>query len=700
MTLNKERNRQKKRKHKRKNSKTAVILTGVAVVLLLGIAAGLGWSFVQKRSTPEETLAEYTRLLNEKNYKEMYALLDKETKARVKETDFIERNQKIYEGIEADHIQVKAKEEQKETDGKVQLVYDTVMNSAAGEIEFENRAAFVKENERYRLVWDSTMIFPYLEDEYKVQIDTETAVRGNIYDRNGVLLAGEGTVTEAGIVPGKLENKEEAVQKTAELLSMSVENIENKLNASYVKEDTFVPLKIISKGETEKEEALLQIPGVLLNDAEARVYPLGAAAGHLTGYVQAVTAEDLEILKEKGYHENSVVGKAGLELAFEEELRPHDGCSIQIVDEEGTKLETIAYLPEENGKDVYTTIDAKVQQTAYEQFASDPGVAAAMDPKSGQVLALVSTPGYDPNEFIAGISDVRWKELTEDKNNPMLNRFSQAWVPGSTFKAVTAAVGVDFGKLDPNANLGYEQGLRWQKDAGWGDYYVTTLTDYGEEVNLRNAMVYSDNIYFAKAALQIGGETLEQGFQKMGFGEEIEFPLYLQPSSYSNKEEGEEVFASDIQLADTGYGQGALLVNPLHLLSMYSMFVNEGNMIQPVLRAEEEAKPLYWKEQAVSKETAELVKQTLIPVIEDPAGTGASARIEGVHLLGKTGTAEMKEKQDSAEGIERGWFICETVEEMENPIAVVGMVEDVKPMGGSGYVTKKVREIVAQYYGG
>lgn len=123
-------------------------------------------------------------------------------------------------------------------------------------------------------------------------------------------------------------------------------------------------------------------------------------------------------------------------------------------------------------------------------------------------------------------------------------------------------------------------------------------------------------------------------------------------------------------------------------------------MIQPVLRAEEEAKPLYWKEQAVSKETAELVKQTLIPVIEDPAGTGASARIEGVHLLGKTGTAEMKEKQDSAEGIERGWFICETVEEMENPIAVVGMVEDVKPMGGSGYVTKKVREIVAQYYGG
>ena len=122
-------------------------------------------------------------------------------------------------------------------------------------------------------------------------------------------------------------------------------------------------------------------------------------------------------------------------------------------------------------------------------------------------------------------------------------------------------------------------------------------------------------------------------------------------------------------------------------------------MIAPTLLPKEDAEALYWKKQVISAETAELVKQDLIPVIEDPTGTGASAKIDGVHMLGKTGTAEIKERQDSTEGVERGWFICETVEGMENPIAVAGMVEDVKPMGGSGYVTKKVREIVAQYYG-
>lgn len=132
---------------------------------------------------------------------------------------------------------------------------------------------------------------------------------------------------------------------------------------------------------------------------------------------------------------------------------------------------------------------------------------------------------------------------------------------------------------------------------------------------------------------------------------------------------------------------------------MYSMFVNEGNMIAPILIQEEGQNPQYWKEQVISPQTAEIVKQSLFQVIENPTGTGASAKIEGIPMLGKTGTAEIKEAQDSAEGVERGWFICETLEGVERPLAVVGMVEDVKPHGGSGYVTAKVRAIIAQYYG-
>lgn len=690
----------KRREKKRKRNKKAIYgVVIIVVVLLLAVGIGCAVIFRQKGKTPQETLTAYSELVNQRAYDQMYEMVSEETKERISKEEFTKRNQKIYEGIEAKNITVQCEEEPVFQDGKkeAELSYTCEMGSMPGKISFANKSRFVKEQGEWKIHWDSTFIFPLLKDEYRVQINTRPAVRGNIYDRNGVLLAGQGSATEVGVVPGKLEDQGDTLERLAQILDMDGDTIRTKIEADYVQDDMFVPLKIIAKTDTEKEEALLQIRGVLMNDTKTRVYPLGAAAGHLTGYVQSVTAEDLEKLEGKDYHANSVIGKAGLEMALEETLHEHDGYSVDIVNEEGTLIETMALKPEENGKDVYTTIDAGVQQSAYDQFANDPAAAAAMDPTTGKVLALVSTPGYDPNEFIIGLSDARWKTLNEDPNKPLMNRFETTWVPGSTFKAITAAIGVDSGKLDSNANFG-DVGLSWQKDASWGDYYVTTLTPYGSEVNLVNAMTYSDNIYFARASLEIGAETQVDWFEKMGFKEEMDFPVYLSTSTYDSDDSDGEI-TSEIQLADTGYGQGELLVNPLHLLSMYSMFVNEGNMIAPILIQEEGQNPQYWKEQVISPQTAEIVKQSLFQVIENPTGTGASAKIEGIPMLGKTGTAEIKEAQDSAEGVERGWFICETLEGVERPLAVVGMVEDVKPHGGSGYVTAKVRAIIAQYYG-
>lgn len=690
--------RRKKRKVQSSHKRIRIILiTAIAFILILS-AAGAAF-FLLRGTDPKDTLEEYTALLNAKDYKGMYALLSEESKQNISEADFTERNKNIYEGIEASGLKLQYDDEITKLDGKnqVQVNYESQMDSLAGEIKFRNMAVLNKEDGDYRIKWDSTLIFPSLQDNYRVQINVTDGVRGSIYARDGSLLAGEGIVTEAGFVPGKMQDKAAAIKQAAELLAISEETIQSNLDASYVQDDTFVPLKKFSKENTELEASLLEIPGILLQDSPARIYPLGEAAGHLTGYIQSVTAEDLEKLEEKGYHANSFIGRTGLELAFEDELRSRPGCEIAIMTEEGNLFEVVASVEKQNGKDVHTTIDAGMQKNAYDQFSSDPGTVAAMNPKTGEVLALVSTPSYDPNEFISGLSDARWKVLNEDAKKPLMNRFETTWVPGSTFKAVTAAIGVESGKLDPAVTLGYD-GLSWQKDASWGDYYVTTLTDYGPETNLRNALVYSDNIYFAKAALQIGVEAQTEWFRKMGFGEEMEFPLYLGVSTYdSDTSDGE--LASDIQLADTGYGQGELLVNPLHLLSMYSMFVNDGNMIQPQLLELEDGQPQNWKTDVISTQTAEIVKQDLVQVIEDPTGTGASALIGGVRMLGKTGTAEIKENQDSADGVERGWFLCETIEETDRPVAVVGMVEDVKPMGGSGYVTGKVRNIVAAYYG-
>lgn len=682
----------------RGNKRTVLIVCAViAAVLVLAAAGVILWNMFRNREKAEDTVKEYFAYLSEGKYDQMYALLDSESRSTYSEEDFISRNQNIYEGIGASDIRVDVPENEDSRREDTEVVtYSTSMDTSAGEIEFDNQMTLKKNGEgEYRIDWDSTLIFPSLLEEYRVSADTVQAQRGTIYDRLGNPLATQGTVSQVGLVPGKMNEDPSAdIQKIAKLLDISADTISSSLEASYVQDDTFVPLKQISKNDTETEEQLLTVPGVLIQDAQARIYPMGEAAGHLTGYVQAVTAEDLEDLESQGYHAGSVIGRTGLEAAYEEQLRAEDGAAINIVDANGSAIEELARKDAKNGQDVRTTIDMTVQQAAYDQFKDDRGAAAAMDPATGEILALVSTPGYDPNEFILGLSDERWNELNNSEDMPLNNRFVSTWVPGSTFKGITAAIGVDSGKIDPSANMGYV-GLSWQKDAGWGDYYVTTLTDYGENVNLENALVYSDNIYFARAALDIGADVMTEYFGKMGFDEEIPFELSLQQSTWDD----DGKIDSDIQLADTGYGQGQLLVNPVHLLSMYSMFVNGGNMLRPTLAWEENYTAQVWKEQAVSAQTAETVKNDLVQVIENPAGTGAGARIDGITMLGKTGTAEIKESQDDTAGIERGWFICETADDIDKPVAVVGMVEDVKDKGGSSYVTGKVRSIVAAYEG-
>ncbi len=688
-----------KNKKKRRPPKRRRWLIPLIIFLVLILCSGIGflvWHYLRSRPIPEDTVRNYFSLLNDGDYEGMYTLLTESSKDSVSEEDFISRNQNIYEGIEASNIKVSFPSEESSSKDTETVTYSTSMDTCAGPVSFDNQAVLEKDSDgAYRISWDSTLIFPSLQDDYKVRVETETAERGSIYDRNGTALATQGTVSEVGLVPGKMSgNKEEDIQKIAELLDMSTDDINSLLGASYVQDDTFVPLKQISKDDTDTESKLLEISGILINDAAERIYPLGAAAGHLTGYVQSVTAEDLEKKAGEGYHAGSVIGKSGLELAYEDTLRAVDGSSVNIVDSDGNVVETLASQEAKNGEDIHVTIDASLQQTAYDQFSSDNGTAVAMNPKTGEVLSLVSAPGYDPNEFIMGMSDRRWEELNNSENRPLTNRFAASWVPGSTFKALTAVIGVDSGKIDPQENFGYE-GLSWQEDSSWGDYHVTTLTDYGDQVNLENALVYSDNIYFAKAALKIGADTLIDRFKAMGFDEEIPFELSLTSSTYDD----DDNIDSDIQLADTGYGQGQLLVNPVHMLSMYSLFVNDGSMIQPTLLCQDGYTGKMWKENVFSEDAVETVRNDLIQVIENPSGTGASARINGVTLLGKTGTAEIKDSQSDTDGIERGWFICETADSTDTPIAVAGMVEDVKGKGGSSYVTEKVRNITADYLG-
>ena len=675
------------------------IIGTMAAILILLIVGAVAVVLVRRpfdAGKPDELLADYFACIEKGAYNKMYGMLDEESKANISKKDFVTRNQKIYEGIEAKNVKISVKDAKK-TDGGEKVSYLASMDSVAGKIEFENQAMCTRDSyfDEFKLSWDDSLIFPDMKDTDKVSVSTSQAVRGQILDRNGNMLAGPGTAPSVGLVPGKMsENKEADIAQLAGLLGMTEEEINSQLSAAWVTPDSFVPLKTLNSQQSQElTEQLLTIAGVLINDTEVRTYPLGEKAAHLIGYVQSVTAEDLEEHKGEGYTSSSVIGKSGIEGLYEKELKGENGVKISIMTEDGVEKNVVASVDKQDGENIRLTIDSDLQGLVYDQFREDKSCSVAINPFTGEVLALVSTPAYDDNEFILGMSGERWDQLNNDENKPLYNRFRQVWCPGSSFKPITAGIGLTTGTINPEEDYGSE-GLSWQKDESWGDYHVTTLHEYSP-VNLENALIYSDNIYFAKAALNIGADNLMKSLKLLGFGQELPFEIKMSQSQYAN--DGGTI-DSEIQLADSGYGQGQILINPLHLATLYTSILNDGNVIRPYLTYSETPKSEVWISQAFSSDAASRVKTALEKVVNTPEGTGYGAHREDIALAGKTGTAEIKADQNDTTGTELGWFGVFTEDAAaQKPVLLMSMVEDVKDRGGSGYVVDKSAAILQGY---
>ena len=663
------------------------IIIGLIITVLILVVISIGIILSQKKpDNPEEVLQDYISYINDKNYEAMYELIDN---SNIDKEEYITRNKNIYQGIELTNLEISINNTEKINNENTKINYNMSMQTLAGEISFPGSVTLVKKDKKYHIQWSSSLIFPELNDSDKVRVTSQTAKRGSILDRNNIVLAGQGTVSSVGLVPGKInsETKEEDIKKLAELLSIEPETINKSLNQSYVKEDTFVPIKKVAKNNFELKEKLLEIKGVKITDATDRVYPYGEEIAHLIGYVQVVTADDLKENEGKGYTSSSVIGKTGLEKIYEDRLRGTNGSEIYITDANGTKKSTIAKTEVKNGEDIRLTIDLNIQDTVYRQYSKDKGATVVINPKTGEVLAMVSTPSYDPNDFVLGISSNQWNAITNNESNPLYNRYQAIWAPGSSLKPVIGAIGLTTGKFTADEDFG-ASGSSWQKDESWGTYRVTTLAQYSGKANLQNALIYSDNIYFAKAALKIGAKTLKDQFTKIGFNTPIEFTQAMTASKFSNSNEIE----SEVQLADSGYGQGQVLVNPLHIASIYSAFVNDGNMIQPYI--EYGKTKSYYIENAFSKEAANTIKEDLIQVVENEAGTAHSAKTDKAIIAGKTGTAEIKNSKDDENGTEIGWFNAFVADDNNSKqLLIISMVQDVKNRGGSHYLLPKVKAI-------
>ena len=655
-----------------RNRKKYIAIGGlVAIVVIVAVVL----FFLLSGNNNESTLKNFYAQISEKKYEDMYNSLSSESQKSYDQQTFVERNQNIYEGIEASNFQIEVTDE---TDNE--LTYNVKMNTIAGEVTFENKTTI----EDGKIVWDDSFIFPDLTQNDRVRVSEDEAIRGQILDRNGKMLAGQGEAYSVGLVRGKL-NGENDYDQLAELLGLTKESIQKRMSASWIQDDSFVPLTTIPSTDTQLENQLLQIPGVQLNTVEVRTYPYGEVTSHLTGYMQQVTAEDLEKHQGEGYTETSMIGRSGIEAAYEKQLKGTNGATISIVDENGSTKSTVATQEKQDGQDITLTIDIDLQRDLYNAFDEDQSASVAMNPTNGEVLALVSTPSFDSNDFIYGFSTEEWDDLNNDEDQPLTNRFRATWVPGSTMKAITAAIGLETDSLDASKDFGAE--MKWQKDSSWGDYFVTTLHAPNPN-NLRNALIYSDNVYFAKAALEIGKDNLEKGYKSLMIGEDIPFELALTKSQYTS-----DSFDDEILIADSGYGQGQILMNPVQMTSIYSSFMNDGKMMTPhVVKSTETS---VWAE-PFSKETTDEIKSDLIQVVEDNNGTAHALNNSQYQLAAKTGTGEIKDSQDDTTGTELGWLSVASTDSSK-PIVITTMVEDVKGRGGSNYVVNGVKQPLMSY---
>ena len=651
-----------------KDKKKWIIGISICVLLIVSVF----FMFHQGKSN-EQVVTEYFELLKKKDYKQMYQMLNPKTVYTPTQKYFVEKYKEFYEEIDAKNIQIKILDEQDNV-----IEYLIYIDTLAGRITYRNKVGVKNE----QIQFNKELIMDGYTEGCKIKITTyNPEKRGRILDRNGKYLAKQGNAYSFGLVRGKLNGENDYAQ-IAKYLETDVEAIQKKMSASWIKDDSFVPIKNVSEQVKNQliQQGILNIKGVKINTISMRVYPYDKITSHIIGYVQNVNSEDLKKHKSEGYTSSSVIGRSGIEATYEKQLRGEVGGKIVIVDENNNIIKTVAQKEAKDGKDIRLTIDIDLQQSLYNEYQNDKSASVALNPKTGEVLALVSTPSYSNNDFVLGLSIDKWNELNNDVNQPLLNRYKQTYTPGSTMKPITAAIGLETKSIDLDKDLGAED--KWQKDSSWGNYYVTTLHAPTPN-NLKNALIYSDNVYFARSALNIGKENLFKYYKNLRIGEKIPFELSLNRSQYINKKQK----VNDQLIADSGYGQGQILMNPLQLASIYSAFVNNGSIYQPHIV---QGKTRTWIKNVFSKETSQTIKEDLINVIADENGTGHSIYHDNVTLAGKTGTAEIKQSQSDTTGTELGWFTVMTTDSKQ-PLLITTMVEDVKDRGGSGYVVEHTK---------
>lgn len=492
------------------------------------------------------------------------------------------------------------------------------------------------------------------------------APRGIIYDCNGEELANNKPGVMVSLVRQTGAYKEETLERLSQLLNIPVADIKETIRLSGGSSE---PIRLVRNASPEVvdkvEENLRYLPGVMLEVQPVRNYPNKQLAVHALGYVGEISDYEIEQGAYSDLKAGDIIGKFGLENYYDSYLRGEDGSYREEVDVAGRVVQIMDKVEPKPGQGLVLTIDAKLQRVAEEAvnrqlraIGARGAAVVALDPNNGEVKALVSRPGFDPNWFVNGISEKNWKYLNTDPFHPMTDKvIAGEYPPGSTFKIVTGSAALEEKKVTPD-ELIYDSGRHWLID----------MRNAGGEalgyINFKRALAASDNVYFYEMGNRVGIDALDKYAKEFGFGQTTGIDLHgeaqglIASPAYKKK-----VFDEDWYLGDTfntAIGQGFTLTTPLQVAEMLSAVATDGKRYKPHLVSKilnddgSVAKTFEPEEEGklpISESTLKLIQEGLEAVTES-GGTASFLKNLPVPAAGKTGTAE------NPHGLEHGWFIA------------------------------------------
>jgi len=528
--------------------------------------------------------------------------------------------------------------------------------------------------------------------------------RGLILDRNGEVLVDNHPSYSVYAIPFEVNKSDSVLNLAGQILNIMPDEIRNIIKNG--RTGRFTPIKLKRQIDFETlsriEERRLDLPGIIYKIEPRRYYHSGVRAPHIFGYLGEITKEELNQAEFKGFYLGNIVGKKGLEKFYENELRGMRGYQYIEVDALGREIRKVTDKPEIlslPGKNLYLTIDAKLQLLLEARLDTLRGGAVVIDCTNGDVLALVSKPDYDPDIFSKPISSESWKDLVNDPDTPLYDRMVQSlYPPGSTYKLVLAAAALELGIVKPDWKA-FCPGYTW---LGYRKYDCWNLAGHGE-LDFLGAIEQSCNVYFYKLGLKVGLDNWAKFSKLFLFDKPTNIDLIDEKSGlvpdrdYLDNQFGEGGWSRGMIL-NLSIGQGDLLVTPLQMVRLAMIIANEGVYYQlhllnyledPIDGTRKWPSIDSIRISGISQHTYKILKQGMYRVCQGEHGTGRAATYRNIAIAGKTGTAE------NPHGEAHAWFIGYAPANKPK-IAFCILVEN----GGSGgkVAAPIAREIIKYYF--